>query len=36
MDTTQTLTSGQLPKETKLEEYDLVLLGGGTGSTIAA
>src|SRR5216684_515121 len=26
----------QLPKDAKPEEYDLVILGGGTGSTIAA
>src|SRR5437867_7087379 len=28
--------SAQLPKAGKPEEYDLVILGGGTGSTIAA
>ena len=28
--------SAQLPKDAKPEEYDLVILGGGTGSTIAA
>src|SRR5216684_4451044 len=26
----------QLPKDAKPEEYDIVILGGGTGSTIAA
>jgi len=34
MNTTE--ASAQSPKDTKLEEYDLVILGGGTGSTIAA
>src|SRR6202140_5440402 len=29
-------TSAQTGKETQLEEFDLVILGGGTGSTIAA
>ena len=29
-------TAGQLPKEPQVEEFDLVILGGGTGSTIAA
>ena len=33
MNTTQ--ASVQSPNETKLEEFDLVILGGGTGSTIA-
>jgi pyruvate/2-oxoglutarate dehydrogenase complex dihydrolipoamide dehydrogenase (E3) component len=28
--------SAQSPKDTKLEEFDLVILGGGTGSTVAA
>ena len=34
MNTTE--ASAQSPKDTKLEEFDLVILGGGTGSTIAA
>jgi hypothetical protein len=29
-------TTQQLPKHTEAEEYDVVILGGGTGSTIAA
>jgi pyruvate/2-oxoglutarate dehydrogenase complex dihydrolipoamide dehydrogenase (E3) component len=29
-------SSAQSPKKTAAEEYDLVILGGGTGSTIAA
>ena len=29
-------TTEQLPKDTETEEYDVVILGGGTGSTIAA
>src|SRR6476619_2266500 len=33
MSTTQNTPSGQ---NDKVEEYDLVILGGGTGSTIAA
>ena len=33
MSTTQNTPSGQ---NDKIEEYDLVILGGGTGSTIAA
>ncbi|HEY1945402.1 MAG TPA: hypothetical protein VGG97_00230 [Bryobacteraceae bacterium] len=28
--------SAQVPKKTQPEEFDLVILGGGTGSTIAA
>src|ERR1700739_458862 len=30
------VSSAQLPKKVDPEEYDLVILGGGTGSTIAA
>jgi len=30
------VASDQLHKDIKLEEYDLVILGGGTGSTVAA
>src|SRR6201988_2238920 len=30
------VSSAQLPKKTDAEEFDLVILGGGTGSTIAA
>jgi pyruvate/2-oxoglutarate dehydrogenase complex dihydrolipoamide dehydrogenase (E3) component len=33
MSTTQNTPSGQDPK---VEEYDLVILGGGTGGTVAA
>jgi pyruvate/2-oxoglutarate dehydrogenase complex dihydrolipoamide dehydrogenase (E3) component len=36
MNTTENVSSAQLPKKTEPEEYDLVILGGGTGSTIAA
>jgi pyruvate/2-oxoglutarate dehydrogenase complex dihydrolipoamide dehydrogenase (E3) component len=32
----ENVSSAQLPKKADLEEYDLVILGGGTGSTIAA
>ena len=32
----ETATSAPLPKKIDPEEYDLVILGGGTGSTIAA
>ena len=32
----ENVSSAQVPKRTKPEEYDLVILGGGTGSTIAA
>jgi len=32
----ENLSSAQLSKKTDPEEYDLVILGGGTGSTIAA
>jgi pyruvate/2-oxoglutarate dehydrogenase complex dihydrolipoamide dehydrogenase (E3) component len=36
MNTTEDVSPAQLLKDTKPEEYDLVILGGGTGSTIAA
>src|SRR6516165_65085 len=32
----ENVSSAQLPKKGEPEEYDLVILGGGTGSTIAA
>ncbi len=36
MNTVESVSSAQLLKKTDPEEYDLVILGGGTGSTIAA
>src|SRR5882724_3873358 len=36
MNTMKDVPSARLPKAGKPEEYDLVILGGGTGSTIAA
>src|SRR5437763_4827288 len=36
MNSTKTTSSVQVPKKTQPEEFDLVILGGGTGSTIAA
>src|SRR5271155_3519310 len=36
MKSTETISSAQEPKKTQPEEFDLVILGGGTGSTIAA
>jgi pyruvate/2-oxoglutarate dehydrogenase complex dihydrolipoamide dehydrogenase (E3) component len=36
MNTVENASSAQLLKTTEPEEYDLVILGGGTGSTIAA
>src|SRR5262245_56524224 len=33
---TETVRSAQLPKKTDTEEYDLVVLGFGTGSKVAA
>jgi len=36
MNTMENVSSSQLPQSVKPEEYDLVILGGGTGSTIAA
>ncbi|MFZ3216137.1 MAG: FAD-dependent oxidoreductase [Candidatus Acidiferrales bacterium] len=36
MNTMEGVASAQSRKETKVEEFDLVILGGGTGSTVAA
>jgi pyruvate/2-oxoglutarate dehydrogenase complex dihydrolipoamide dehydrogenase (E3) component len=36
MDNIKTASSAQLPKKTDPEEYDLVVLGSGTGSKVAA
>jgi pyruvate/2-oxoglutarate dehydrogenase complex dihydrolipoamide dehydrogenase (E3) component len=36
MDSMKTASSAQLPEKTDLEEYDLVVLGSGTGSKVAA
>jgi pyruvate/2-oxoglutarate dehydrogenase complex dihydrolipoamide dehydrogenase (E3) component len=36
MSTIEGVSSPELPRDTEPEEYDLVILGGGTGSTIAA
>jgi pyruvate/2-oxoglutarate dehydrogenase complex dihydrolipoamide dehydrogenase (E3) component len=36
MKRTESTSSAQVPKKTQPEEFDLVILGGGTGSTIAA
>jgi pyruvate/2-oxoglutarate dehydrogenase complex dihydrolipoamide dehydrogenase (E3) component len=36
MNTTEGVASSQSPNDLKVEDYDLVILGGGTGSTIAA
>ncbi|HEY4050529.1 MAG TPA: FAD-dependent oxidoreductase [Acidobacteriaceae bacterium] len=36
MKRTESNSSAQLPKKTQPKEFDLVILGGGTGSTIAA
>src|SRR6202049_461863 len=36
MKRTESTSSRQVLKKAKPEEYDLVILGGGTGSTIAA
>ena len=36
MKSTESTSSAQVLKKTQLEEFDLVILGGGTGSTIAA
>jgi len=36
MNTMEGVASGQSPRNMKVEEFDLVILGGGTGSTIAA
>src|SRR6266480_5131594 len=36
MKRTESISSAQVLKKTQPEEFDLVILGGGTGSTIAA
>src|SRR5437868_1914358 len=36
MKRTESISSAQVIKETQPEEFDLVILGGGTGSTVAA
>jgi pyruvate/2-oxoglutarate dehydrogenase complex dihydrolipoamide dehydrogenase (E3) component len=36
MNTMEDVASAHLPNERKAEQYDVVILGGGTGSTIAA
>src|ERR1700719_1185996 len=36
MKSTESTSSAQVPKRTQPEDFDLVILGGGTGSTIAA
>ena len=36
MKSTETSPSAHVPKKSQPEEFDLVILGGGTGSTIAA
>src|SRR6185295_4312821 len=36
MKSTESTSSAQVLKKTQPEEFDLVILGGGTGSTIAA
>jgi choline dehydrogenase-like flavoprotein len=36
MNRTESTSSAQVPKKAEPEECDLVILGGGTGSTIAA
>src|ERR1700692_4491932 len=36
MKRTESTSFPQVPKKTQPEEFDLVILGGGTGSTIAA
>jgi glycerol-3-phosphate dehydrogenase len=36
MKRTESTSSAQVLKKTRPEEFDLVILGGGTGSTIAA
>ncbi len=36
MKSTKSTSSAQVPKKTQPEDFDLVILGGGTGSTIAA
>jgi hypothetical protein len=36
MKSTKNISSVKVPKKTQPEEFDLVILGGGAGSTIAA
>src|ERR1700683_4739191 len=36
MNDTKNSSSAQVSKESKIEDFDLLILGGGTGSTIAA
>jgi glycerol-3-phosphate dehydrogenase len=36
MNSTKNNSSAKEPKKAQLEEFDLVILGGGTGSTLAA
>jgi hypothetical protein len=36
MTATGSTSTGRLMKDTQPEEFDLVMLGGGTGSTLAA
>src|SRR5262249_57637225 len=36
MKSAESPSASQRPKQTQLEEFDLVILGGGTGSTLAA
>src|SRR5215813_13892764 len=36
MNSTESSSSALVAKNTQLKEYDVVILGGGTGSTIAA
>src|SRR5580704_295040 len=36
MKSTESASSAQVLKKTQMEEFDLVILGGGTGSTVAA
>src|SRR5256885_10539225 len=36
MKSTKNTSSAQVPKKTQPEELDLVILGGGTGSTLAS
>jgi hypothetical protein len=36
MNTMEDVASAHMPNERNAEQYDVVILGGGTGSTIAA
>src|ERR1700746_3912659 len=36
MNRTESISSAQVIKKTQPEEFDLLILGGGTGSTVAA